>query len=91
MYHPGPDGLIIQIHALLAIIKAESMELIQVIVVSFDSMLGIPLLSLQVYDKVIYPGHGQFFKSCQNPGTLLFFLLQLLNIDGLKLLLTLCN
>ena len=87
--HPGTDGLIMQIHALFAIFLAESMELIQYGLVRFEGMRSIPFLSLQVYKKFVDPGHGQHFIICQNPGILVFLLLQLLNIDGLEFLLAL--
>jgi hypothetical protein len=59
MDHPGTDGPKMQIHALAASFLAESMELIQVVLVSFDGMRGIPFLGLQVYQKIINPGHRQ--------------------------------
>jgi hypothetical protein len=64
--HPGTDGPKIQIHALQIIVLTESMELVQVIFISFDGMDGIPFLSLQVFQKIINPGHGQHLKASQN-------------------------
>jgi hypothetical protein len=56
-----------QIHALTVSFLTESMELVQVVFVSFDGMHGIPLLGLQVSQKIINPGHGQQLKANQNP------------------------
>jgi hypothetical protein len=38
-------------------------------------MTCIPQFRSQVCEKLLYPGHGQLFSVCQNPGYLVFLLL----------------